>query len=92
MPYYVYFVLYDNGVIRSPAHNNQSRAVDVFWPFTVYQYHPDTDTYDRISRTNAWDKREGADWDGVPVATESQSPPHRNKTSSILQTPRRLQE
>ena len=64
-------VLYDNGVIRSPAHNNQSRAVDVFWPFTVYQYHPDTDTYDRISRTNAWDKREGADWDGVPFPTEA---------------------
>lgn len=66
-------VLYNNGVIRSPAHNNQGRAVDAFWPYTVYQYHPDTNTYDPIAWTNAWDKREedGADWDGVPFPAEA---------------------
>lgn len=46
---------YDNGIIIAGWSHNQGYAGD-FWPYTLYQYNKETDTYDEIRMVDAWDK------------------------------------
>ena len=47
---------YENGVIVAEWSHNQGLAGDNFWPYTLYQYHPETDAYVQIAMVDAWDK------------------------------------
>lgn len=46
---------YDNGIIKAEWSHNQGLAGD-FWPYSLYQYNPDTDSYVLIGMVDAWDK------------------------------------
>lgn len=46
---------YDNGVIEAGWSHNQGLAGD-FWPYTLYQYDQESDTYMEIGMVDAWDK------------------------------------
>lgn len=60
---------YDNGIIKAEASHNHSRGE--FWPFALYQYQADTDTYLQIGYVSAWDKEIAAKWDdGQPFPDE----------------------
>lgn len=39
--------VYDNGFIRADASHNQSDNINA-WPYTMYQYNKDTDTYEEV--------------------------------------------
>ena len=47
---------YENGVIAVDWPHNQGLAGDSFWPYTLYQYRPETDDYVQIAMVDAWDK------------------------------------
>ncbi len=48
--------IYDNGVILMEASHNHGRSgMDDFWPYYVYQYQKDTDTYEYITWVDAWE-------------------------------------
>ena len=47
---------YDNGVIEAGWSHNQGAAGDKLWPYTVYQYDPDTDIYEQLAIVDGWDK------------------------------------
>ena len=57
---------YDNGAVEAEWSHNQGLAGD-FWPYTVYNYNPGTDTYEQTAMVDAWDKslRE-EDYEGNP--------------------------
>lgn len=46
---------YDNGVIEAGWSHNQGLAGD-FWPYTLYRYDEETDTYTQVGQVDAWDK------------------------------------
>ncbi len=47
--------IYDNGIIIAQASHNHGRSsLDDFWPYSVYQYQKDTDTYELLTRVDAW--------------------------------------
>ena len=46
---------YDNGIISAKWKNNHTFAGD-FWPYSLYQYAPETDSYVLIGMVDAWDK------------------------------------
>ncbi|GIP32807.1 lipoprotein [Paenibacillus sp. J2TS4] len=46
---------YDNGIIKAGWHHNQGLAGD-FWPYSLYQYVPDSDSYVLVGMVDAWDK------------------------------------
>ncbi len=48
-------VFYDNGAAEAPWSHNQGNAGDKLWPFNVYQYSPDSDTYTMMGAADAWD-------------------------------------
>ena len=48
---------YDNGVIKALWSHNQGRAGSDFWPYNLYQYAPETDSYALVGMVDAWDKR-----------------------------------
>ena len=52
---------YDNGVIQAEWSHNQGMAGDRLWPYTLYQYQPDDDSYIELGAVDAWD-RELADF------------------------------
>lgn len=52
---YTFLTFYDNGIIRAGAHHNQGRGGD-FWPYRLYQYTPDSDSYVLVGMVDAWDK------------------------------------
>lgn len=54
---------YDNGVIQAEWSHNQGKAGDRLWPYTLYQYQPDDDSYIVLGSVDAWD-RELADFIG----------------------------
>ncbi len=61
---------YDNGVITNPASNNQGLAGDKLWPYTLYKYNKETDSYDLVASVDAWDKELAEkDFDGTPYPT-----------------------
>lgn len=47
---------YENGVIRAEWSHNQGMAGDMFWPYTLYQYNAEKDTYLQVAMVDAWDK------------------------------------
>ena len=47
---------YDNGAVKAEWSHNQGRAGDNFWPYSLYQYAPETDSYALIGMVDAWDK------------------------------------
>ena len=57
---------YDNGIIEAEASHNQGLAGD-FWPYTLYQYRRDTDTYIQVGIVDAWDRAfSETDFEGNP--------------------------
>jgi hypothetical protein len=54
---------YDNAIIKAGWSHNQGLAGDNFWPYNLYQYAPETDSYELVGRVDAWDKsyREAVD-------------------------------
>lgn len=47
---------FDNGIIEAFWSHNQGLAGD-FWPYSVYRYESDTDTYQSDGGVDAWDKK-----------------------------------
>lgn len=47
---------YDNGIIKAEWSHNQGKGPD-FWPFTLYSYDSDTDSYIEIGAVDTWDKK-----------------------------------
>jgi len=47
---------FDNGVIEAGWAHNQGKAGNHFWPYTLYQYHSQSDSYETIASVDAWDK------------------------------------
>ncbi len=46
---------YDNGIVEAEWSHNQGRGGE-FWPYTLYQYDQETDTYVTVGMVDAWDK------------------------------------
>ena len=46
---------YDNGIIKAKWGHNQRLGGD-FWPYSLYQYAPDSDSYVFVGMVDAWDK------------------------------------
>lgn len=46
---------FDNGIIEAGWSHNQGLAGD-FWPYTLYQYHQESDTYEAVGMADAWEK------------------------------------
>lgn len=62
---------YDNGVIEAGWSHNQGFAGE-FWPYTLYQYNAESDTYAKIGMVDAWDKSlSEKDYDGNPFPVDS---------------------
>ena len=60
---------YDNGIIRVEDSHNHSRGE--FWPFTLYQYQPDSDRYVQTAYVSTWDKEIVDEWtEGHPFSDE----------------------
>lgn len=49
------FIYYDNGIIKVGISHNQGLAGS-FWPYTLYQYDPQSDSYNKVGFVDAWDK------------------------------------
>lgn len=62
---------YDNGIVESDLSHNQGLA-GRFWPYTVYRYDRETDSYESIVSVDAWDKSlRDTDYDGKPFPDEA---------------------
>ena len=63
---YPYFVgIYDNGILEIGLSHNQGMAGEVLWPYSIYKYNAEIDTYDKVAGADAWDGMMFAmDWDG----------------------------
>lgn len=46
---------YNNGIVKALWSHNQGLAGD-FWPYNLYQYNPDSDSYVLVGMVDAWDK------------------------------------
>lgn len=51
---------YDNGIIKAEASHNHSQGE--FWPFALYRYEPDSDSYVEIGYVTTWDKEFSSEW------------------------------
>lgn len=47
---------YDNGAVKAGWSHNQGLAGENFWPYSLYQYAPGTDSYELVGMVDAWDK------------------------------------
>ncbi len=45
---------YDNGIIKAEWAHNQVPPAE-FWPFTLFQYEPESDSYVEVGSVRAWD-------------------------------------
>ena len=45
---------YENGYVRADASHNQGLAGD-FWPYTLYRYDAESDSYQKVAMVDAWD-------------------------------------
>lgn len=45
---------YDNGIIKAEASHNHTHGE--FWPFALYQYESESDSYKQIAYVSTWDK------------------------------------
>lgn len=62
---------YDNGCIRADASHNHGLAGD-FWPYVLYRYDAESDSYQRIAQVDAWDGRLYAqDYAGNPFPKDA---------------------
>ena len=62
---------YDNGIIKAEWSHNQGLAGDNFWPYSLYQYAPETDSYVLVGMVDAWDKnRSKTDYQNNPFPSE----------------------
>lgn len=64
---------YDNGVVEVGLSHNHGMAgeIDDFWPYTLYQYDKDSDTYVVIAEVDAWNMAYyELDYDGTPFPEE----------------------
>lgn len=48
-------VYFDNGILMVDASHNHTLSEKV-WPYTLYQYNAESDSYDVIAQVEAWDK------------------------------------
>lgn len=65
---YPFVTFYENGTIEAPWSHNQGYG-GRFWPYTLYQYSPDSDTYIEVGMVDGWDKSlavAGRDGDPFP--------------------------
>ncbi|SFP76884.1 hypothetical protein SAMN05216343_11423 [Oscillibacter sp. PC13] len=46
---------YENGAVKADWSHNQGKAGD-FWPYNLYTYDADTDSYQQVGSVDAWDK------------------------------------
>ena len=53
-----YFMFYNNGMLECQLMHNQTPAPD-FWPYSLYQYNPRTDSYDLLGNVSAWERSYG---------------------------------
>ncbi len=56
---------YDNGIIKALWSHNQGRGGN-FWPYNLYKYDGDSDTYELVGMVDAWDKSLEAGIEGDP--------------------------
>ena len=47
---------YENGYVRADASHNQGLAGD-FWPYALYRYDAESDSYQQVAVADAWDGR-----------------------------------
>lgn len=60
---------YSSGIIKAEASHNQGRGD--FWPYTLYRYEPEEDSYVECGYVESWDKAHGETWyDGQPFPDE----------------------
>lgn len=48
-------VYFDNGIVKADASHNHSLSEKI-WPYTLYKYNVEKDSYDVIAQVDAWDK------------------------------------
>ncbi len=51
-----FLTFYNNGTIKAGWSHNQGRAGEHFWPYSLYQFAPKTDSYVLVGMVDAWDK------------------------------------
>ena len=62
---YPMLTFYDNGYIEAGLSHNQGLGGESFWPYTLYQYDSESDTYVAASHVDAWDRSvSGTDAEG----------------------------
>ena len=59
---------YDNGVLTAGWSHNQGKGGS-FWPYFLYEYHPETDQYVKIGSVDAWDQSLGLE--GYPKEVDT---------------------
>lgn len=59
---------YDNGMIKAEASHNQTHGE--FWPFALYQYETESDSYKQIAYVHTWDKEISDEYEGQPFPEE----------------------
>lgn len=61
---------YNNGTAKALWSHNQGRAGD-FWPYSLYQYNPDSDSYVMLGMVDAWDRNfPGTDTQNNPFPSD----------------------
>jgi len=48
-------VYFDNGILKADASHNHTLSEKI-WPYTLYRYNAETDSYDVLAQVEAWDK------------------------------------
>ena len=59
---------YDNGMIKAEASHNHTHGE--FWPFALYQYEAENDSYQQIAYVQTWDKEFSDVYEGQPFPDE----------------------
>lgn len=61
-------VYYESGLLaEGMSHNHGMAPMGDFWPYMVYRYQPETDTYECIFTVDGWEKEyRSEDYDGNP--------------------------
>jgi hypothetical protein len=63
---------YIGGFVRADWSHNQGLAGDALWPYTLYRYDREHDSYDPVADVDAWEKKSHpTDDQGTPFPDES---------------------
>lgn len=63
---------YDNGIVEADMSHNHGLAGEALWPYTMYQYDKQSDSYRVVASVDAWDKAfHDTDYDGKPFPEEA---------------------